>query len=93
MFYREVLFMKLLSVDPCIIVKFVKKIQEDATKYYNFIFPYLCEAQHVSGDTLPIIRCLKLHWQPLGFYTWKVAGRVIGGRCQPQCLHCAWNME
>jgi len=23
------------------------------------------EAQHVSGDTPPIIRNLKLHWQPL----------------------------
>jgi hypothetical protein len=25
------------------------------------------EAQHVSGDTPPIIRSLKLHWQPLVF--------------------------
>ena len=49
--------------------------------YQNFI-PYLCEAQHVSGDTPPIIRSLKLHWQPLVFRTWKVVGRVIGGRCQ-----------
>jgi hypothetical protein len=30
--------------------------------YQNFI-PYLYEAQHVSGDTPPIIRSLKLHWQ------------------------------
>jgi len=28
--------------------------------YQNFI-SYLYEAQHVSGDTLPIIRSLKLH--------------------------------
>jgi len=34
--------------------------------YQNFI-PYLYEAQHVSGDTQPIIRSLKLHWQPLVF--------------------------
>jgi hypothetical protein len=27
-----------------------------------FIIPYLYEAQHVSGDTPPIIRSLKLHW-------------------------------
>jgi hypothetical protein len=40
--------------------------------YQNFIIPYLYEAQHVSGDTPPIIRSLKLHWQPLVFYTWKV---------------------
>ena len=48
-----------------------------------FIIPYLYEAQHVSGDTPPIIRSLKLHWQPLVFYTWKVG--VGGGRCQAQC--------
>jgi len=40
--------------------KFTKKIQQNATVYQNFI-SYLCEAQHVSGDTLPIIRSLKLH--------------------------------
>ena len=44
--------------------------------YQNFIIPYLYEAQHVSGYTLPIIRSLKLHWQPLVFHTWKVVGRV-----------------
>ena len=27
----------------------------------KFIIPYLYEAQHVSGDTPPIIRSLKLH--------------------------------
>jgi len=31
--------------------------------YQYFIIPYLYEAQHVSGDTPPIIRSLKLHWQ------------------------------
>jgi hypothetical protein len=54
--------------------------------YQNFVFPYLYEAQHVSGDTPPIIRNLKLHWQPLIFHTWKVVGRVDGGRCQAQCV-------
>jgi len=53
-----------------------------------FIIPYLYEAQHVSGDTPPISRSLKLLWQPLVFHTWKVVGRVVGGRCQAQC-HCA----
>jgi len=33
-----------------------------------FIIPYLYEAQHVLGDTPPIIRSLKLHWQPLVFH-------------------------
>jgi len=27
-----------------------------------FIIPYLYETQHVSGDTPPNIRSLKLHW-------------------------------
>jgi len=50
--------------------------------YQNFIIPYLYEAQNVSDDTSPIIRSLKLHWQPLVFHTWKVVGRGVGGRCQ-----------
>jgi len=41
----------------------------------NFIITYLYEAQHVSGDTPPIIRSLKLDWHPLVFYTRKVVGR------------------
>ena len=53
----------------------------------NFIIPYLYEAQHVSGDTPPIIRSLKLHWQPLVLHTWKVVGRVVGGRCQTVPTH------
>jgi hypothetical protein len=56
--------------------------KQDATMYQNFIIPYLYEAKHVLGDTPPIIRSLKLHWQPLVFDTWKVVGRVVGGRCQ-----------
>ena len=56
--------------------------------YQNFIIPYLSEAQHVSGDTLPIIRSLKLNWQHLVFHTWKVVERVVGGRCQAQCAGC-----
>jgi hypothetical protein len=67
-----------MFMDSCII----KKIQQDATMYQNFIIPYLYEAQHVSGDTPPIIRSLKLHWQPLVFHTWKVVGCVVGERCQ-----------
>jgi len=40
--------------------------------YQNFVIAYLYEAQHVSGDTPPIIRSLKLFWQPMVFHTWKV---------------------
>jgi hypothetical protein len=34
-----------------------------------FIIPYLHKARHVSGDTPPIIRSLKLHWWPLVFHS------------------------
>jgi hypothetical protein len=50
----------------------LKKIQQDATMHQNFIIPYLYEAQHVLGDTPPITRSLKLHWQPLVSYMWEV---------------------
>jgi hypothetical protein len=53
--------------------------------YQNFIIPYLYEAQQVSGDTSLIIRSIKLHWQSLVFHTWKVVGRVVGGRCHAHC--------
>jgi len=61
-----------------------RKIQQDAKMYQNFIIPYLYKVQHVSGNKSSIIRSLKLHWQPLVFHTWKVVGRVVGGR-QAQC--------
>jgi hypothetical protein len=41
------------------VLKKKKKIQQDGTVYQNFISD-LYEAQHVSGDTPPIIRSLKL---------------------------------
>jgi len=43
-----------------------------------FIVLYLYEAQHVSGETSPIIRGLKLHWQP------PVFSYVEG------CQACSW---
>jgi len=47
--------------------------------YQNFIISYLYEAQHISGETPPIIKSLKLHWQALLLHMWKV-----DGRCQTQ---------
>jgi len=73
-----------MFMDPCIIVQFIKKIEQDATIYQNFIIAYLYEAQHVSVDTPAIIRSSKLHWESLLFYKWKVVGRVVGGLCQAQ---------
>jgi hypothetical protein len=51
----------LILVDPCIIVQFVQKNPTRCNTVSKFIITYLYEAQHVSGDTPPIIRSLKLH--------------------------------
>jgi hypothetical protein len=61
--------------------------------YHNFIIPYLYEAQHVSGNTPPIIRSLKLHWQPLVLHTWKVVGRVVGRCCQARSVTVPDNVH
>jgi len=45
------------------------------------LFLILNEAQHVSGNTPPIIRSLKLQEQPLVLHKWKVVGRAVVGRC------------
>jgi hypothetical protein len=45
--------------------------------YQNYIIPYLYEAEHVSGETLPIIKSLKLTGS-LWFFI-----RVVDGRCLP----------
>jgi hypothetical protein len=49
------------------------------------LFLILNEAQHVSGDTPPISKSLKLHKQLLVLHTWKVVGSAVVGRC-----HVAW---
>jgi hypothetical protein len=52
--------------------------------YQNCIIPYLYEAQHVSGDTPPIIRSLKLHvhqlhvQQPSTYEKPETASAVLG---------------
>ena len=54
---------------------------------------YLYEAQHVSGDTPPIIGSLKLHSQSLVLHMWRIVSRVVAGRWQrpattwPTTLH------
>jgi hypothetical protein len=62
----------LTFVDPCIIVQLVKKNPTRCNNVSHFIIPRLYGAQHVSGDTPPIIRSLKLRWQPLVFHTRQV---------------------
>jgi hypothetical protein len=74
-----------MFVDPCIIVQFINKNPTRCNSVSKFTIPYLYETQHVSGDTPPIIRSLKLHWQPLVcIILWKVVGRVVVGRCQAE---------
>ena len=72
----------LMFVDPYIAVQFIQKNPTRCNSLSKFIIPYLYEAQYVSGDTPPIIRSLKLHWQPLVLHTWKVVRRVVAGRWQ-----------
>jgi len=58
------------------------------------LFLILNEAQHVSGDTLPVTRSLKLHKQPLVLHTWKVVGRcqvAYAKHKQPLVLH-TWKV-
>jgi len=66
-------------------VQFIKKSNK-MQKCIKILLFHIYEAQHVSGDTPPIIRSLKLHWQPLVFHTWMVVGRVDGGRCQARTV-------
>jgi hypothetical protein len=40
------------------------------------LFLILNGAQHVSGDTPPIIRSLKLYKQPLVLHSWKVVQQL-----------------
>jgi hypothetical protein len=51
--------------------------------YQNFIIPYLYEAQHVSGDTPPIIRSLTtstnyMSKQPSTYEKPEAASAVLG---------------
>ena len=48
-------------------------IRNSVSKFLLFLI--LNEAQHVLGDTPPIIRSLKLHKQPPVLHMWKVVGR------------------
>jgi hypothetical protein len=55
------MFVNLMFVDPCIIVQFIKKNPTRCNNVSKFYYSILYETQHVSGNTLPIIRSLKLH--------------------------------
>jgi hypothetical protein len=48
----------------------------------NILLFYIYMKLNMFRETPPIIRSLKMHWQPLVFHTWKVVGRVDGGLWQ-----------
>jgi len=50
-----------MFVDPCIIVQFTQKMQQDATVYKNLLFHIYMKLNMFLGETPPIIRSLKLH--------------------------------
>jgi len=68
--------------------RIIHRTQKYIEKHKKYIIPYLDEAQHVSGDTPPIIRGLKLHKQPLVLHTWKVVGRAVFGRYLTTSKNC-----
>jgi len=82
--------------DSNIAALFVKKIQRDATMYQNVIIPHSYEAQHVLGDTPPIIRSLKLYCQPLVFSYmegWRTCSwwTLLGTLCPTTSTSCMSN--
>ena len=89
-FHRVMAFCKL---DVCGSVHHSTILTEKPNKMQQCIkillFLILNEAQHVSGDTPPIIRSLKLHKQPLVLHTWKVVRRAGVGRCQVE--YATWQ--
>jgi len=65
------------------------------------IIPYLYEAQHVSGDTPPIIRSLKLHSSLWFLHACRVVGCVVAGRwerattfhvCKTRGCQCSFRL-
>jgi hypothetical protein len=54
------------------------------------LFLILNKAQHVSGDTPPVIRSLQLHKQHLILHKWEVVGRAGVGRCQVAYERVLW---
>jgi len=55
------------------------------------LFLILNEARHVSGDTLPIIRSLKLHKQPLVLHNTVEGCRTCGCWTLSGSVYAAWQ--
>ena len=78
----KLFLVNLMFVDPSIIVQFLQwKPNKMQQCIKILLFLILNKAQHVSGNTPPIIRSLKLHKQPLVLHMWEVVGCAVVGRC------------
>ena len=68
---------------------FIKKNSTRCNDVSKFYYSIIIWVQHVSGDTPPIIRSLKLHWQPLVFLhvegCWTCSWWTLSG------TYCAWK--
>ena len=79
-----------MFVDPCIIAQFLQSKPNKMQQCIKILlFLILNEARHVSVDTPPIIRILKLHTQPLVLHAWKVVGCAVVG-CY-QVAYATWQ--
>ena len=66
---RQIIYLSIISLEKCqafkpflrIKAQCIKKNPTRCNSVSKCIIPYLYEAQHVSGDTPPIIRSLKLY--------------------------------
>ena len=98
--------LNLMYVDPCIIVQLVKKNRTRCDSISEFIIPYLYEAQHVSGNTPPIIRSLhtlsdsaqQLHIQQPSTHAKAEGARAVLGSwwwtvCRPKHVELHINMK
>jgi hypothetical protein len=74
----------LMFVDPCIVVQFIKKNLtrcNSVSKFYYFVFIWSSASfeRHTAHYQEP-----KTALAASGFHTWKIVGRVVGGRGQAQ---------
>ena len=71
-----------IKLGQCAVNSYSEKPNKMQQYIQILLFLILNKAQHVSGDTPPIIRSLKLHKQFLVLHAWKVVGRAVVGSCQ-----------
>ena len=60
-------------------VWFIKKNPTRCNHVPKFYYSIFIRSSTCFGQHTPIIKGIKLQWQPLVFHMWKVVGRVVGG--------------